>query len=228
MKIFMSYYIELKKISINNYKELLKSSDLLPGRNILKNNVDSNFEKIIKQGIENLEELINQLKNKKKLSEFSKQSGVSEDYLIILNRELKSYHQNPIKIKDFPEINVDTIKKLGKIGVFNTLQLFDKILTPEKRLELSKQTGIKEKEILMLAKLTDLTRIRWVNHTFAYVLFEASYDTVQKVACADYKILHNNIKKLNEDRKIYKANIGLHDMKLCVEAAKNVSLDIKY
>jgi hypothetical protein len=36
------------------------------------------------------------------------------------------------------------------------------------------------------------------------------------------------LKQLNEERKLYKAHIGLHDMKLCVEAAKDVSLDIEY
>ena len=224
----MSYYVELNKISLDDYKEILKASDLLPSRNILKDNVDKNLETIKKHKIQNLEELLDQLKDKKKLIAFSKLSGVSEDYLTILIREIKSYRQNPTKIKDFPDITVDTIKRLEKIGVVNTFQLFNKILTPKERLELSKQTGIAEKEILRLTKLTDLTRIRWVNHTFAYVLLEASYDTSKKVAGADYKTLHNKIRIFNENRKIYKGNVGLHDMKLCVEAAKNVSLDIKY
>ncbi len=47
---------------------------------------------------------------------------------------------------------------------------------------MSKQIGISENELLRLAKLTDLSRIRWVNHAFAYVLFEAKYDTVEKAA----------------------------------------------
>jgi hypothetical protein len=57
---------------------------------------------------------------------------------------------------------------------------------------------------------------------------EASYDTVKKVANADYKELYEKVKRLNEEREIFKGHIGLHDMKLCVEAAKGVSLEIKY
>ena len=120
------------------------------------------------------------------------------------------------------------ILKLEKLGIKNTLQIFDKILSPQSRNEISIQTGISESEILKLAKLTDLSRIRWVNHTFAYVLLEAGFDTAEKVADADYKELYEKVKKLNEERGIYKAHIGLHDMKLCVEAAKDVSLDIEY
>ena len=71
-------------------------------------------------------------------------------------------------------------------------------------------------------------RIKWVNHTFAYVLLEAGYDTAEKVADADYKELYEKVKKLNEEREIYKGHIGVHDMKLCVEAAKDVSLEVEY
>ena len=224
----MGYYIDLENISIDNYKEILKSADLLPSRMILKSNTDHNFDRIKKQNVRNIDELMKMLKNKKKLQDFSKQSGLNEDYLTILIREIKSYRRNPNKIKDFPSITDDVILKLENIGIRNTLQLFDKVLTSKSRLEISKQTGIDEDVVLKITKLTDMSRIRWVNHTFAYVLFEAKYDTAEKVANADYKKLYETVKQLNEDRKIYKGHIGLHDMKLCVEAAKDVSLEIEY
>ncbi len=224
----MGYYINLENISINNYKEILKSADLLPSRMILKDNIDKNFDLIKKQNVRNIDELMKILKNKKKLQDFSKQIGLNEDYLTILIREIKSYHQNPNKIKDFPIITNDVILKFENIGIKNTLQLFDRVLTAEDRKGISNQIGIDESTVLKLTKLTDLSRIRWVNHTFAYVLFEAKYDTTEKVANADYKDLYKTVKRLNEERKIYKGHIGLHDMKLCVEAAKDVSLEIEY
>jgi hypothetical protein len=141
---------------------------------------------------------------------------------------VSSYRQRPDKIKDFPGVSEHVILKLENLGIKNTLQLFDKTLTPQSRNELSSQTGIREREILKLAKLTDLSRIRWVNHTFAYVLLETGYDTAEKVADADYRELYENVKKLNEEREIYKGHIGLHDMKLCIEAAMDVSLEIEY
>jgi hypothetical protein len=224
----MGYYIDLENISIDNYKEILKSADLLPSRMILKDNLDINFDLIKKQTVKNLDELLKILKNKQKLQDFSKQSNLNENYLTILVREIKSYRPKPNKIKDFPSITDDVILKFENIGIKNTLQLFDKVLTPKSRIEISKQSGIDENEVLKITKLTDLSRIRWVNHTFAYVLFEAKYDTVEKVANADYTELYETIKQLNNERKIYKAHIGLHDMKLCVEAAKDVSFDIEY
>ncbi len=224
----MGYYIDLRNISLDEYKEILKSADLIPSRMVLKENIDDIFDAINAQKIENVAELRTALKNKKKLQDFSKQSEISEDYLGTLIREVNGYRYRPNKIRDFPGVSENVILKLENLGLKNTLQLFDKILTPQSRNDLSSQTGISEREILKLAKLTDLSRIRWVNHTFAYVLLEAGYDTAEKVANADYKALYEKVKKLNEERKIYKGHIGLHDMKLCVDAAQDVSLDIEY
>jgi uncharacterized radical SAM superfamily protein len=81
---------------------------------------------------------------------------------------------------------------------------------------------------MKLAKLTDLSRIRWVNHTFAYVLLETGYDTAEKVANADYQELYKAVKQLNEEREIYNAHIGVRDMKMVVEAAKDLKFEIEY
>lgn len=224
----MGYYINLKNISLDEYKEILKSADLLPSRLILKSNIDEVFSIIQMQEIENVDELKKVLRNKIKLQDFSQKSGIDENYLKILIREINSYRQSPNKIKDFPGLSKNAIVKLENIGIKNTFHLFDRILTSQRRKELSNQTGISEKEIIRLAKLTDLSRIRWVNHTFAYVLLEAGFDTTEKVACADYKNLYNKVRELNEEREIFKGHIGLHDMKLCVEAAKNVSFEIEH
>ncbi len=76
--------------------------------------------------------------------------------------------------------------------------------------------------------MIDLSRIKWVNHTFANVLYEAGYDTVEKVAKADPAVLYETIKALNEKRQLYKGHIGKNDMQLCIEFANDVPLDISY
>jgi hypothetical protein len=224
----MGFYVDLETISMDDYREILKNADLLPSRILLKDDIDEKFDELKKQQIESVEDLRKVLSNKKKLQAISEQSGISEDYLKILIREVKSYRQKPTRIQDFPEVSDDTIQKLGDLGIKNAFQLFEHILTKESRAQLSRQTGISEDEILRLTRLVDLSRIRWVNHTFAYVLLEAGYDTADRVAKANHKELYEAVKELNEKRQIYKGHIGLHDMKLTVEAARDVSHDIEY
>lgn len=224
----MGYYIDLKKISIEEFQETLKTADLLPSHMILRTDIEENFNRIQDQEIENVEELRLVLRSKSKLQDFSELSGISEEYLKILIRNINGYRQKPNLIKEFPGVPDDVVQRLERLGIKNTLQLFDRVLTPNSRKELSDQAGTSEPDILWLAKLSDLSRIRWVNHTFAYVLLEAGYDTAQKVADADHLELYEKVKRLNEARQIYNAHIGVHDMKLCVESAQALALDIEY
>ena len=223
----MGYYIDLKNITIDKYKEILKSAVLIPSWSVIERDIDKNFDIIKNHKVSNLDELLLALKDKEKIHEFSKQTGLQEDYLVILKRVVNGYRQKPNAIKDFTCITEDTVVKLEKAGIKDTLRLYDNILTDKRREALSNETGISKDEMLKLAKLTDLSRIRWVNHTFAYVLLEAGYDSAEKVANADYQELYYAVKKLNEERKIYNAHIGVRDMKMVVEAAKELKFEIE-
>jgi hypothetical protein len=224
----MDYYINLSLISIDSYKAKLESSDLLPSRIILKDKTDERFNYFKSIGISNLQELQQTLRKKDKLAELSKVNCLSGDYLAILLRELNSIHPKPIKMKEFIGISSDTVFKLEKVGIKDTIGLFDNIITPKSRKELANKTGITDSEIMELAKLTDLSRIRWVGAMFARVLFESGFDTVEKVSKANHEDLYKRITQLNKERNLYKGNIGVNDMKLCVNAAREVPLEIEY
>ena len=224
----MAYYRDLTKISIDDYKEILRSSDLLPSWKVLGENIDESMDSIKEQGVQNVEELKNTLKDKAKVEAFSKQSGLAVDYLSVLRRVINGYHPKPNRIKDFPGTPANIPTKLESLGLKNTLQLYTEILTPAKRKELSNKTGISENNIMRLARLTDLSRIKWVNHTFAFVLLEAGYDSAGSVADADFEEMYFSIKQLNKEREIYKGNIGAHDMKRCVEAAQDLEFEVEY
>ena len=224
----MGYYINLSSISIDCYKAKLESSDMLPSRLILKDKLDERFSYFKSIGISNVQELQQILKKKEKLSELSKVNFLPGDYLAILLRELNSIQPKPNKINEFIGISPDTVSKLEKIGIKDTFGLFDKIITPKSRKELSNKSGITDLEIMELTKLTDLSRIKWVGAMFARVLFESGFDTVEKVSKANHEDLYKRITQLNKERNLYKGNIGVNDMKLCVNAAKEVPLDIEY
>ncbi len=224
----MSYYIDLNSISIEDYCERLKSADLLPSRMILKDSIDARFACLKNEGFKTVLELQKILKKKDRLAQLAKMKPLSEEYLIILLREINSMHPKSNKISEFKGIPDETKLKLKQEGIKDTLSLYEKIKTPSSRNELSQKTGISEQEILKLTQLTDLSRIRWVGASFAHLLYETGYVTTEKVAKADYNELHQRINRLNKEKNYFKVQIGLHDMKLCVEAARDVVLEIEY
>ncbi len=224
----MAYYIDLFSIPIDEYLQELTESYLLPSRMLLKDGIDKKFNKLKEYGIGNVGELQKALKSKSKLQAVIDKTQIPENYLKVLLREVNSIQPKPNKIQDFPEITDAIAQKLANNAIQNTKQLYNKILTTDDRKKLAQETGIAITEICKIAKLTDLSRIRWVGAMFAFVLFKAGYDTVQKVSEADYHKLYENITKLNKENKYYKGNIGLNDMKLTVLSAQKLPFEISF
>jgi hypothetical protein len=224
----MGYYIDLTSISIDEYRERLRVGDLLPSRLVLKKHLDERFYFFSKMGIRNLTELQKSLKKKAIVSEILQSELFDEEYIAILLREINSLQPKPNKIKEFPYVSGSTVSALDAIGIKDSFDLFSWVKTSENRRELAQQTGIAEVEIARLTKLADLSRIRWTGATFANALLEAGFDSAEKVSKANYEELHRCLLQLNEKKNLFKGKIGLHDLKLCVDAAKEVSLEIEY
>lgn len=224
----MPYYIQLEKIQLSEYKNKLKNAYLIPSREILKENIEERFEYFMKIGISNILELQKLLKNKNKFAELLKNECFSEEYLKVLLREINSIQPKPNKINDFKNISENTFLKLEKAGIKDTLKLFDFVKTSDERNKLANKLNIDISEILTLTKLTDLSRIKWVGATFAYVLFMSGFDNVEKISNANYEELYNKIRELNSEKQLYKGQIGLNDMKLLVHEAKELFPEIEY
>lgn len=224
----MGYYIDLATITLDTYKEKLRNAYLPPSRAILKERLDERFAHFAKAGITNLKELQQTLKKKDKFDSLSKENSFKGDYLVILLREINSTLPKPNKISDFIGITAETAAKLEKAGVKDTQKLYDKVKTPQSRNELAKITGITPEIILELTKLTDLSRIKWVGATFARMLYDIEVDTVEKACSIDPNTLYEKINQINNDRNYYKGQIGLNDMRIFVNAAKEVPQEILY
>lgn len=224
----MGYYIDLASISIDAYKEKLRNGYLPPSRMILKEQLDERFDCFKGLGIENVKELLLLLKKSGEISELVKLEYFTIEYLKILLREINSTLPKPNKVKEFLGISEDTVARLEKLGIKTSLHLYEKVKTVKSRQEISNITGIDNEIILELTKLCDLSRIKWVGVTFAKMLYDIGIDTVEKATKADAIELHKSITKINTERNYYKGKIGLNDIQIFVNAAKEVSLDIKY
>ncbi|MDX9883958.1 MAG: DUF4332 domain-containing protein [Prolixibacteraceae bacterium] len=224
----MGYYIDFKSLSIDDFQSKLAAADLLPSRCLLKEKLTERFDCFRQKEIRNVYELQQTLKKKSKIEEFARTGIFDENYLIVLLREINSMQPKPCKIEEFRGISPETVACLAKSGVLTTAQLFDRVKTVLARKELSQEAGIPETEILLLAHLADLNRIRWVGATFARMLYDSGYCSASDLAWADYNQLHHQINQLNKKQNLFKGAIGLHDMKLCVEAAGEVSSEIEW
>jgi hypothetical protein len=95
-----NYYIGLGKFSLEKFRHILETSEVLPGRKILKEEISERFEILESMGIRNLQELMDALRTKVKVERFSQDSGLPQEYLVILRREANSYIPKPVNLKD--------------------------------------------------------------------------------------------------------------------------------
>jgi len=223
-----NYYIDLESISLSDYEKELQNTELLPSRKVIKDDIENRFRILNLRGVNNLNDILTLLKTPDKLKGFARTSGLSEEYLSILRREIASSQPKPVALSEFPGINKETVEKLEQLGIKNTKQLFNFIKTDIERKDLCKKTGISYDEILELTKLTDVARIKWVGANFARLLVDSPYDTVEKVSKANYPTVYEKLAKINKEKNYFKGMFGLNDMKLCVIAAKNVPHAINY
>lgn len=223
-----NYYMNLEKISLDNYQHQLENTDMLPSRRILKEEISKRFCSLKKCGIKNLQNLVEALKNPDKVKEFSELSGLPEDYLLIMRREINSFQPKPVNLKEFPGVSPQDITKLKSLGVGNTMQLFDKVKTKKERDELAKKLGLKRDALLDLVKLTDLSRVKWIGPIFARIFLDSGVDTAEKVAKAKAEILFKKLMEINNRKKYTKGRFTLKDIELCISVAKDVPKEIKY
>lgn len=228
----MGYYIDLSNIPLDELKDKLKSSRLLPSQMILIDDIDRKFETLKAHGMENMFVLQLALKNKDKVNSFSKQTSLPVDYLTVLRREVNSYHPQARKLKDFAVLSSKTKKMLEDMGIKTTPQLYDKVVTKADRNNLKNELDVDDREMLILVKLCDVSRLRYVNPGFASLLVNSNYDTVEKIKNADFNELYENLMRVNENKKFYKGRINLKDMEFLVNDIKHVpftvSLDVEY
>jgi predicted flap endonuclease-1-like 5' DNA nuclease len=79
-----------------------------------------------------------------------------------------------------------------------------------------------------LTKLADLSRIKWVGVTYAQMLYDLGVDTVEKVSKSDPIDLHARINKMIKEKDIFKGAIGLNDVKILINSANDLPLEIEY
>lgn len=173
-----SYYIDFNTFTLDKLKQSLKGRAMIPSRVLLKEDMDERFKLLRKRGITNLSELIAALKSKEKVSTFSKESGLTEEYLTILKREASSYHPNPIALDKFPGASKETCQKLAEVGIKNTKQLFTEAKIKGDLQAVVTTSGADFDSVEELLGLSDIGRLYGVGPVFARMIYDTGVTSV--------------------------------------------------
>lgn len=222
------YHIDLEKFSLEKFRDILITGEVLPGRKILKEKISERFEILESMGIRNLKELIEALKTRAKVERFSQESGLPKDYLVILRREANSYVPKPVNLKDIPGVDSEYIDRLAAVGIKHTKQLFERARFKRDRAELSRLVNVPSDALLELVKLSDLGRIGGVGPVFARIFLDAGIDTLEKLSKSSADEVFERTIAVNKEKGYTKVMATLKDVKLCVNTARELPKVIEY
>lgn len=174
------------------------------------------------QGIRTLADLRNELKTSKRLDALVKATGIEQQYLTLLRREIEGWFPKPSLLKDFDWLPGSEITKLERNGIRDTAALYDATSSRQKRTALAKSTGADETVLKTLAQLADLTRVQWVSPVAARMLVEAGWKSATELARADADKLDEALARVNAGGRFFKGKIGLRDVKRLIHAARYI------
>ncbi|MBT4288716.1 MAG: DUF4332 domain-containing protein [Deltaproteobacteria bacterium] len=212
------YYLNLEKYSLQKFKESLINRNMIPSRIILKEAIEERFRLLDLNGVKTLKALIEELKTKQKIEDFSRKTDLSVEYLTILKREASSYLPKPIQLRNFPGIDTTTIDALEKMGIRNTKQFFNEVNISGAINQISQTSGVSVGKLSELASLSDLARLYGVGPVFARIIYDVGITSVKSFI----KNTGQEFIRIYENKTKKKADFGENDINFSIELAKEL------
>ena len=199
----MGYSLDLSAISLAQYSQLLAKQTLLHGRRMLQEQLPERFALLAGAGIKTVSELSAALSTPQRLASLAASTGIREEYLTLLRRELGSLTQKPVPLSDFPAVDPALIGSLAESGIRSSKAFWE-------------QAGDSSSELFCLC---DLVRINGVGAVAARAFYEAGYASVAAVAQANAPEMLSRVSAVNAKKQYYRANLGEKDMQFCIDFA---------
>jgi hypothetical protein len=212
------YHIDSEKYSLQQFKESLRSREMIPSRVSLKDNLEERFRILENSGIRNHKELMDKLKTKPRIEQFSKETGLAIDYLTLLNREAKSYLPNPIRLDKFPGVDRKAVEKLEAVGIKNSRHLFNAAKDRTEREQLSGRTEIPIEILDELVGLSDLSRAYGVGPVFARMIYDVGIKSIQELIAYTAE----DLIRIYEQKTQKKTDFGVNEIQFSLELAREL------
>jgi nucleotidyltransferase/DNA polymerase involved in DNA repair len=220
------YHIDLEKYTLKKFKHNLETREMIPSRVSLKDNLDERFQVLENAGIINLQELLDVLKTRPKIEQFSEMTRLPIEYLTLLNREAKSYLPNPVRLDKLPGIQGSVVEKLEAIGIKNSRHLFNAAQDKTKREALALKLQVPISIVNELVGLSDLLRVYGVGPVFARMIYDVGIHSIQEFI----RYSAEDFIEIYETKTQKKADFGVNEIEFSLVLAKELesSSEIKF
>lgn len=221
------YSIDLERISLDEFAELVQTADLLPGRRILLDGFPGVIAGLKRRGIGHLAALHRLLKDKKGHPALADELSVSTDYLVVLRREVNSYVSKPVPLAKLGVFSEAELNRLAEAGLKSTRDLYERALTPSARRALADRLGLPVEQVAEALELSDLLRVNGVGPVYARILCEIGIRSPADYLATPSGDLLSRYERLNEEKGITRAKLSVKDVEYCKRFCRKLDADIQ-
>lgn len=214
----MGYDIAESEYDLARIEQRITNTDLTPAIEPIRKDIHENLSRLEPCGVKDLGGLRRLLKDKKKLASVSARSGIAEDVLVLLRREIEGWFAEPVKLKDIAWLDPGIVDALARCDIFTSKDAYERLTADHQRGEIGQKSGVEQPVLEYVYQLSSLSRIRWVSPSVARVLIELGYDA-EALKQADAGRLAKEIETLNGQQQYYKGKIGERDVARLIREA---------
>jgi hypothetical protein len=200
----MKYSVDLSKLTLERYRDILEHQTLLPSRVLLQTNLHARFAWLKANGFETIDSLKKALDKPKVLETLAEGDIERKEYLVLLRREIGSLEPKTVALELFPTISSDVILQAKEQGIHTSKECYETNLPMDPRLR----------------SFCDLVRINGVGPVAAALFYHAGYHSVSSIAAAEATFMLERFEAANAALALYQGRIGLKDVQFCIDAAK--------
>ena len=219
-----SYGLDMESVSIERFQTMLENKDLLPSRRMLLDDIDGRFTALKAAGVKTMADLVSFLKTSKRVLQATESTGIPEEYLKVLRREVGGYQPKPLRLSEFKNLTMAQVAALQAAGIKTSFDLLRAGASKAGRADLIAQTGLSDALVLELVQTSDLCRIMGVGLLSAEVFLEASITSVGEILSQPPVSMLEKTAAVYAKRELGAAPITMNDILFCVDAARILPL----
>ncbi len=220
------YSVDLTTFSLEEFEEMLLAAQLLPSQRIILEDLSLNMQKLKNKGLKNLQNVHDLLSKKDDYPSISRETGISEAYLVILNRMVNSYIVKPLPLDKLMIFAKEELCRLAEEGIKNTKHYYGSLLSAPQRENVSGKVNIPLVRLEYALHIIDLLRINGVGIEYAKTLYEMRIQSVQDYNRTPSEKILASFNELNRNKVYSKATLGISDIDYCRRFCKKLDCDI--
>ena len=220
------YSIDLAKITLDEFEKILCAVQLLPSQKLILDNLHGNMQKLKAKGVAHLQELQSLLKKKNDYPQIAGETGIDEEYLVILNRMVNSYVVKALPLEKLGIFSKEELDVLSRETIVNTKQYYEVFTAAGQMEKLSVGLNIPGRKLNYALHIVDLLRINGVGIEYAKILYDVGIKSVADYNKTSSETILESVKAANKNNAYTKATLGISDVDYCRRFCRKLDCDI--